>query len=126
MTQGVTLNVPSPPSSAEDDTPLYYCDRTISRTRAETKAHTSNKAFKVLVLVSILTLIFIVAELAGGIIANSLAIMTDAFHMISDLASFMISMMAIVLARREPTKRYVVVGDIKFIRRGKLAPKTEV
>jgi zinc transporter 2 len=106
MVQGVTLEVPSLTSITEDDQPLYYCDRTVSRTRAETKAQTSNKAFKVLVLVSILTVIFIIAELAGGIIANSLAIMTDAFHMISDLASFMISMMAIVLARREPTKRY--------------------
>uniref|UniRef100_A0AC35FP46 Uncharacterized protein n=1 Tax=Panagrolaimus sp. PS1159 TaxID=55785 RepID=A0AC35FP46_9BILA len=106
MVQGVTLDVPSLPSITADDQPLYYCDRTVSRTRAETKAQTSNKAFKVLIIVSILTVIFIIAELAGGIIANSLAIMTDAFHMISDLASFMISMMAIVLARREPTKRY--------------------
>jgi zinc transporter 2 len=35
--------------------------------------------------------LFILAELAGGYLAHSLAIMTDAFHMISDLGSFIIS-----------------------------------
>jgi len=90
----------------DDDDPLYYCDKTISRERAETKAKTSNKALKVLYIVSGCTILFIILEMTGGIIANSLAIMTDAFHMISDLASFMISIMAIKLAVRQPNARY--------------------
>ncbi|KAE9547528.1 hypothetical protein FO519_009261 [Halicephalobus sp. NKZ332] len=93
-------------ADSDDDDPLYYCDKTISRERAETKAQTSNKALKVLYIVSACTIIFIIAEMTGGIIANSLAIMTDAFHMISDLASFMISIMAIKLAVRQPNSRY--------------------
>jgi cation diffusion facilitator family transporter len=52
------------------------------------------------------TLAFILAEVVGGYLAHSLAIMTDAFHMISDLASFLISILAIHLARRSPTARY--------------------
>lgn len=53
-----------------------------------------------------LTFFFICAELTGGYLAHSLAIMTDAFHMISDLSSFMISILAIHLVRRKPTTKY--------------------
>jgi Co/Zn/Cd efflux system component len=70
------------------------------------KNDASRRAERTLILVSLLTLIFIAAELVGGLLAHSLAIMTDAFHMISDLGSFMISIMAIHLARRNPTARY--------------------
>ncbi len=42
---------------------------------------------------------------AGGILANSLAIATDAAHLFTDLASFMISLFAIYLASRPATKR---------------------
>uniref|UniRef100_A0A7E4V6P9 ZT_dimer domain-containing protein n=1 Tax=Panagrellus redivivus TaxID=6233 RepID=A0A7E4V6P9_PANRE len=90
----------------DDEELFYYCDKTVSRARAETKAASSNRALKTLIFVSILTIFFIVIELTGGIIAHSLAIMTDAFHMISDLASFLISIMAITLARRSPNSRY--------------------
>lgn len=41
----------------------------------------------------------------GGIIANSLAIATDAAHLLSDLASFAIGLFALYLASRPPTKR---------------------
>lgn len=37
------------------------------------------------------------AEIAGGYLAHSLAIMTDAAHMLSDVAGFMISYVAIYL-----------------------------
>ena len=41
---------------------------------------------------------------AGGSLSNSLAIMTDAAHMLSDFASFLISLFAIWIASRSPTK----------------------
>uniref|UniRef100_A0A914V1X5 Zinc transporter 2 n=1 Tax=Plectus sambesii TaxID=2011161 RepID=A0A914V1X5_9BILA len=63
------------------------------------------RAEKTLVFVSILTTVFIAAEFAGGYIANSLAIMTDAGHMLSDLLSFVISLCAIYVARRPATMR---------------------
>ena len=44
-----------------------------------------------------------VVEIAGGVIANSLAIMSDAAHLLSDLAGFLISLFAIMLARRPAT-----------------------
>uniref|UniRef100_A0A0K0FM56 Zinc transporter 2 n=1 Tax=Strongyloides venezuelensis TaxID=75913 RepID=A0A0K0FM56_STRVS len=73
----------------------------------ETKpTKTSKKAENVLILVSLVTIVFILIEFAGGIIANSLAIMTDAFHMVSDLAGFMISIIALRMARKKPTNDF--------------------
>ena len=41
----------------------------------------------------------------GGYLANSLAIMTDAAHMLSDFASFLISLFALWMASRPASKR---------------------
>ena len=41
----------------------------------------------------------------GGYMANSLAIMTDASHMLSDFASFLISLFALWVARRPATQK---------------------
>ena len=57
----------------------------------------NNLAKKKLLLVSIVCFFFMGAEIAGGYLAHSLAIMTDAAHMFSDVAGFMISYVAIVL-----------------------------
>lgn len=46
----------------------------------------------------------LLSTLAGGTLSNSLAIMTDAAHMLSDFASFLISLFAIWIASRSPTK----------------------
>ena len=48
-----------------------------------------------LLLVSFICLLFMFGEFAGGYISGSLAIMTDAAHMLSDVAGFMISYFAI-------------------------------
>jgi len=48
---------------------------------------------------------FIIVEIVGGVIANSLAIMSDAAHLFSDLAGFIISLAAIMLARRPATAK---------------------
>ena len=43
------------------------------------------------------------AELVGGIMANSLAILSDAAHMLSDFSGFAISMISIIISRNKPT-----------------------
>lgn len=63
------------------------------------------RAEKVLWAVALLSLVFIIAEFVGGFFASSLAIMTDAGHMLSDLLSFVISIVAIRTAR-QPRKCY--------------------
>nr|XP_042910222.1 zinc transporter 2 [Parasteatoda tepidariorum] len=58
-----------------------------------------------LVFASILCLFFMIGEAVGGVLANSLAIATDAAHLLTDFASFMISLMEIWVASRPATKR---------------------
>jgi cation diffusion facilitator family transporter len=47
-----------------------------------------------------------IAEAVGGILANSLAVATDAAHLLTDFASFMISLFSIWLASRPATQKY--------------------
>jgi len=50
---------------------------------------------KILLIVSAVCFLFMVIELVGGILANSLAIMTDAAHLFSDISGFFISIFSI-------------------------------
>lgn len=51
----------------------------------------------------------IILYFVGGYIANSLAVMTDALHMLIDVTSFVISLGAIWLGRRKSSK-YMTFG----------------
>lgn len=64
-----------------------------------------HSARKKLIIASILCLLFMILEIVGGLLANSLAIATDAAHLLTDFASFMISLFSIWLAHRPATKR---------------------
>jgi len=44
-----------------------------------------------------------VIELVGGLVAGSLAIMTDAAHLLSDASGFFISIGAIYVSKKRPT-----------------------
>ncbi|XP_075676358.1 proton-coupled zinc antiporter SLC30A2-like [Dermatophagoides pteronyssinus] len=57
-----------------------------------------------LILASILCLIFMAIEIAGGLWANSLAIASDAAHLLTDFASFMISLFSIWMASKPASK----------------------
>ncbi|XP_054742490.1 proton-coupled zinc antiporter SLC30A2 isoform X1 [Anastrepha obliqua] len=63
------------------------------------------RARKKLIIASVLCLVFMVCEIIGGILSNSLAIATDAAHLLTDFASFMISLFAIWIAGRPSTQR---------------------
>ncbi|MCP9264553.1 Zinc transporter 3 [Dirofilaria immitis] len=91
---GSMTNVASNIESIDDDTPLYYCDKN-NKSNSNT-----GKAERSLYAVSTVTIIFIILELLGGYFANSLALMSDAGHMISDLLSFCVSITAIKLAQK--------------------------
>lgn len=45
------------------------------------------------------------AELIGGYIAGSLAIMTDAAHLFSDFVGFLISLLSIWVGKKPATRR---------------------
>ncbi|KAF9974802.1 hypothetical protein BGZ73_001706 [Actinomortierella ambigua] len=46
---------------------------------------------------------FFCVELAGGIVTDSLALLSDSFHLLTDITSFCISLAAIYLSQRLPT-----------------------
>jgi cation diffusion facilitator family transporter len=62
-------------------------------------------ARKRLILASLLCVSFMIAEIIGGLFANSLAIATDAAHLLTDFASFMISLFALWFASRPATQK---------------------
>ncbi|XP_062569410.1 proton-coupled zinc antiporter SLC30A2-like [Saccostrea cucullata] len=70
------------------------------------KAGVDKKARRKLIIASTLCLLFMVGEIVGGVLAGSLAIISDAAHLLTDFASFMISLLAIMLATRSPSKRF--------------------
>ncbi|KAF9287220.1 hypothetical protein BGZ74_001154 [Mortierella antarctica] len=69
-----------------------------------TNESTKNK--RKLIFVTVLCLCFFAVEMVGGYFAKSLALMSDAFHLLSDVVSFMISLIAIWLSERPATKRH--------------------
>lgn len=49
---------------------------------------------------------FLVIEVIGGYLANSLAVYSDAAHLLTDIAGFAISLVAVVAAQRPGCKDY--------------------
>mmetsp|Transcript_2346 Transcript_2346/g.5192 ORF Transcript_2346/g.5192 Transcript_2346/m.5192 type:complete len:385 (-) Transcript_2346:24-1178(-) len=51
-------------------------------------------------------LFFMFVEIVGGVAANSLAVITDAAHMLSDVGGFIVSLVALHLSSKAGTSRY--------------------
>eukprot|EP00994_Dinema_validum_P006084 NODE_433_length_1700_cov_57.070260_g316_i0.p1 GENE.NODE_433_length_1700_cov_57.070260_g316_i0~~NODE_433_length_1700_cov_57.070260_g316_i0.p1 ORF type:complete len:469 (-),score=160.97 NODE_433_length_1700_cov_57.070260_g316_i0:293-1636(-) len=65
----------------------------------------SNAKLKSLVRSCILCGIFMVVEFVGGYMAHSLAVMTDGAHLLSDIVAFLVSIAAVLIARRKATSK---------------------
>jgi len=63
------------------------------------------KARRKLIIASLLCVVFMIGEIVGGVLANSLAIATDAAHLLTDFASFMISLFAIYMASKPRSQK---------------------
>eukprot|EP00835_Amoeboradix_gromovi_P000573 NODE_20_length_39102_cov_0.325513.p10 type:complete len:310 gc:universal NODE_20_length_39102_cov_0.325513:4248-3319(-) len=66
----------------------------------------SQSASRKLIYASALCFVFFLAELLGGIYSNSLALISDSFHMLSDVSGFAISLASIWIASRPRTARH--------------------
>ncbi|XP_066494836.1 proton-coupled zinc antiporter SLC30A2 [Tiliqua scincoides] len=62
------------------------------------------RARRKLYIASVICLVFMTGEVVGGYFAHSLAIMTDAAHLLTDFASMMISLFSLWMSSRPPTK----------------------
>ncbi|KAM5172172.1 putative proton-coupled zinc antiporter SLC30A4 [Mantella aurantiaca] len=89
-------DTPAPPPRPE---PCDSCRQQRDRRKERTVK-------KRLGLAAMLYFLFMVAELLGGYIANSLAIMTDALHMLTDLSSIILTLLALWLSAKSPNKRF--------------------
>ena len=87
-----------------------HVDRTdssesLEHCHTERESGIDKKARRKLIIATVLCLSFMIVEIIGGVLANSLAVATDAAHLLTDLASFMISLFAVWLASRPSTQR---------------------
>jgi len=67
--------------------------------------HTAGANAKMLGWALALTSTFLVAEVIGGLVFNSLALLSDAAHMMTDVAALVIALMAIKLGRKAPDEK---------------------
>lgn len=56
-----------------------------------------------LLLAFLVTVIFMVAEVIGGLISGSLALLADAGHMLTDAAALLVALLAVRFANVSPT-----------------------
>jgi cobalt-zinc-cadmium efflux system protein len=71
-------------------------------------AHANNRrkdSFRRLAWTLALVLAYMAAEVVGGLLTNSLALLADAGHMLSDAAALGLSLFAMWIARRPPTSQ---------------------
>ena len=54
----------------------------------------------------LVTAIYMVAEVVGGLLSGSLALLADAGHMLTDAAALLVALMAVQFAQRRPDKRH--------------------
>ncbi|KAM6942683.1 putative proton-coupled zinc antiporter SLC30A4 [Xenentodon cancila] len=78
------------------------CD-TCARKREKIK---HKRVMKRLVVAALLYFLFMTGEIIGGYVSNSLAIMTDAVHMLADVVGILFSLLALWLSTKPPTKRF--------------------
>lgn len=67
--------------------------------------HTAGANAKMLTWALGLTATYLIAEVIGGIVFNSLALLSDAAHMMTDVAALIIALMAIKLGRKAPDEK---------------------
>ncbi|XP_065589999.1 probable proton-coupled zinc antiporter SLC30A4 isoform X1 [Cyrtonyx montezumae] len=101
---------PAPPSddesAAERDIALRAGPEPCGRCRSRRELCKLRLVKKRLAAAAVLYLLFMTGELVGGYVANSLAIMTDALHMLTDLSGIILTLLALWLSAKSPTKRF--------------------
>ncbi|CAG0917010.1 unnamed protein product [Notodromas monacha] len=104
-TTGEVARIPSRSSEiVEGDVDLHASIGEPDHCHQERDVGPDASARRKLIIASVLCLLFMVGEAVGGVLANSLAIATDAAHLLTDFASFMISLLALWIAGKPATR----------------------
>jgi cobalt-zinc-cadmium efflux system protein len=69
--------------------------------QADDQAYTSTQRSMLIVL--LITALVMIAEIIGGLLANSLALLSDAGHMLTDILALSLSIIAMRFAQKPPT-----------------------
>jgi cobalt-zinc-cadmium efflux system protein len=88
-----------------DHTHGHTHDHTHGHTHGALGSHTRDADRRTLYLVLVLAGTFMFVEFAGGILANSLALLADAAHMLTDVAAIALALLALRFASRPATAR---------------------
>ncbi|XP_072413828.1 zinc transporter 2 [Chiloscyllium punctatum] len=115
-----SLRLKSPFSSSKETYPNYPFDNGSSANSIELERYTSQHchsrstsdfensakllARRKLYIAAVICLIFMVGEVVGGYFAHSLAIMTDAAHLLTDFGSMLVSLFSLWISTRPATK----------------------
>ena len=59
--------------------------------------------YKKLIAVIIISFVFITGEFVGGYISGSISVISDAFHLVTDLLGFAVSFLFLWFAKKKPT-----------------------
>ncbi|KAJ3076265.1 Metal tolerance protein 1, partial [Rhizoclosmatium hyalinum] len=102
---------PPPPPSGREDAPSPAQTTTIAIEEPASGCTASDTSSKSAIKNSLLTalflcLVFFVVELVAGYVCGSLAILSDAFHLLSDVAGFGVSLFALGLSAKGVSKEY--------------------
>ncbi|XP_009879328.1 PREDICTED: zinc transporter 8 [Charadrius vociferus] len=90
-------------AEATEANPEYHCH---GYSQAyENRKREQHQARRKLCVASVICIFFMIAEITGEYIAGSLAVITDAAHILVDLTSFLISLFSLWLASKPPTKQ---------------------
>ncbi|ACX88822.1 cation diffusion facilitator family transporter [Pectobacterium parmentieri WPP163] len=73
---------------------------------AHNHSHTGSSNSKRLSAAFIITATFMVAEVIGGLLSGSLALLADAGHMLTDAAALFVALIAVRFAQRRPNARH--------------------
>lgn len=94
--------------SASEGSSMSSCRRQIfcTETTSIPDELETRRNIKKLIIVCILCFVFMIAEIVGGILSSSLALISDSMHMFSDIAGFAISLVAIFVTRKQATRRH--------------------
>ena len=118
LTSEESLSLLSPKNMLK---PITTLSKHFSNSNFQEKLRLENKVamFK-LKIISIVCCSFMIIEFVCGYIAGSLAIMSDATHLLSDLAGFLISLFSLIVAMK-PADRNFTFGYHRFEVLGALA-----
>ncbi|XP_028250783.1 zinc transporter 2-like isoform X4 [Parambassis ranga] len=84
------------------DVPEWLCWET--GTMLGTESDTRHRARRKLLIAAAVSLVFMTGEVIGGYAAHSLAIMTDAAHLLTDFGSITVSIFSLWISGRPPTE----------------------